>query len=351
MTNWSKISPERFEQLCTEIIESEGFYNLRRMGGSGDRGRDIVAQKESQLFYGSKEIQNWIIQCKRLVNSNLTLEDLGKELNKVRMHKPDYYMIILTNTLNPNIVDWLESVAEQFPFKILIKDIDWLESQLKRQPGLVKFYFENHERVNDLSAIRNSTDLQIYTAGKMPSKAIRGAITKWRADVELEVSTLGIKIGFFHPEYAGCDHTGIYLTETVQEDFRMISQSNLLVAYLEDKEQFGTITEIMVAYSMNKQIAIFIDEKIRTEIKSNEFLDETEIHINEDYYNEVYQKVFKTNHICPCDLMNELEPIHLNDYWFLIELLRLRQPDTHVQMTTEQTISKDVRRYLKKFTA
>jgi hypothetical protein len=350
MTDWSKISPERFEQLCTEIIESEGFYNIRRMGGSGDRGRDITAQKESQLLYGSKETQNWIIQCKRLVKTNLTLDDLGKELNKVRMHKPDYYMIVLSNSLNPNIVDWLEVAKEQYPFKILIKDIDWLERQLKRQPGLVRFHFENHERSNDLHLIRNTTDLQIYTAGKMPDKAIRGQITKWRADLELETSSLDTKIGFFHPEYAGCDHTGIYLTETVQEDFRMISQSNVLVAYLEDKEQFGTITEIMVAYSMNKQIAIFIDERIKTEINANEYEDDSESMINQEYYDEVYKKVFKTNHICPCDLMNELEPIHLNDYWFLIEFLRLRQPDTHIQMTRKETISKDVKQYLKKFT-
>ncbi len=350
MTNWSQISPERFEQLCTEIIESEGFYNIRRMGGSGDRGRDIVAQKESQLLYGSKEIQNWIIQCKRLVKTNLTLEDLGKELNKVRMHTVDYYMIILSNSLNPNIVDWLEGAKEQFPFKIIIKDIDWLERQLKRQPSLVKFYFENHARTNDLYSIRNTTDLQIYTAGKMPHNAIRGEITKWRSDLELETSSLDTKIGFFHPEYAGCDHTGIYLTETVQEDFRMISQSNLLVAYLEDKQQFGTITEIMVAYSMNKQIAIFIDESIKTEIKAKEYEDESEHMINSEYYDEVYEKVFKTKHSCPCDLMNELKPIHLNDYWFLIEFLRLRQPDTHIQMTKKENISSDVKQYLKKFT-
>ena len=113
MADWSKISPERFEQLCSDIIESEGFYNIRRMGGSGDRGRDIIAQKESQLLSGSKEIQNWIIQCKRLVSTNLTAEGLGIELNKIRMHKLDYYLIILTNTLNPNVHDWLEGVKSQ----------------------------------------------------------------------------------------------------------------------------------------------------------------------------------------------------------------------------------------------
>ena len=148
------------------------------------------------------------------------------------MHKPDYYLLILTNTLKSNVVDWLDGIKDQYPFKIIVNDIDWLERQLKRQPGLVKYYFENQNRNENLYSIRNTTDLQVYTAGKMPSEAVRGAITKWRIDTEHEASNLDIKIGFFHPEFAGCDHTGIYLTETVQEDFRMISQSNLLVAYL-----------------------------------------------------------------------------------------------------------------------
>lgn len=345
--NWDKISPERFEQLCSDIMSSEGFYNIRRMGGSGDRGRDITAQKQTQLFFGSKETQNWIIQCKRLVKTNLSIDDLSSELNKVRMHKIDYYLVILSNTLKPNVVDWIDGIRKDFPFKILVNDIDWLESQLKREPSLYKFYFDNEERNEQIYSIKNSTDLQIYTAGKMPSVALRGEITKWRYDLEVDSSKLKNKIGFYHPEFAGCDHTGIYLSETVQSDFRMISQSNLVIAYLEDKQQFGTITEIMIAYSMNKQIAIFIDESIKTEITVPEM--ENEDLVNSEYYEQVYDKVFKTNHSCPCDLMNELKPIHLNEYWFMIEFLSIRQPDTFIKMTNSANVTKDIIEYLKEF--
>ena len=146
MIDWNKISPERFEQLCSDIIESEGFYNIHRMGGSGDRGRDIIAQKESHLLFGSREIQNWIIQCKRYTTTNLTIDNISSELNKVRIHNPNYYLVILSNTLNPNVHDWLEGVKTQYLFKILIFDIGWLEKQLNRQPSLYKRYFENDEK-------------------------------------------------------------------------------------------------------------------------------------------------------------------------------------------------------------
>lgn len=345
--DWNQISPDRFEQLCTDIIRSEGFYNIRRMGGSGDRGRDILAQKQTQLFFGSKETQNWIIQCKRLVKTNLTIDDLSSELNKVRMHRIDYYLVILSNTLKPNLVDWIDGVRKDYPFKIIINDIDWLESQIKREPSLYKYYFENDQRNEQIYSIKNSTDLQIYTAGKMPSIALRGQITTWRNDLEISSTKLKNKIGFYHPEFAGCDHTGIYLSETVQSDFRMISQSNLLIAYLEDNEQFGTITEIMIAYSMNKQIAVFIDERIKKDITVPEL--ETEHTVNQEYYEQVYEKVFKTNHSCPCDLMNELKPVHLNEYWFLVEFLRLRQPDTFIKMTNSENLNADIIEYLKEF--
>jgi hypothetical protein len=347
MADWGKISPERFEQLCTEILQSEGFYNIRRLGKTGDKGRDILAQKQSSLLFGSNETQNWVIQCKRYVSSNLTIVDVGEELNKVRMHNIDYYAIILTNTLNPNLHDWLESVKKQYPFKILLFDIDWLEGQLKRLPILYQTYFEDKERNPAFQSIQN-TDLQVYTAGQMPSKAIRGEITWWRKELEKESSKLSKKIGFYHPEFSGCDHTGIYLSETVQEDFRMISQSNLVIVYLERDELYGTIAEIMIGYSMFKQIAIFIDESIKTKIISDESRKDFSDTLS--YYEEVYQKVFKTNHSCPCDLMNELEPIHLNNYWFIIQFLRLRQPDTHIQMTSKETAIKDMISYLKKFT-
>lgn len=82
----------------------------------------------------------------KICNSNLTSNDLGEELNKVRMHSPDYYTIILTNIVNPNVHDWLEE-------------------QLRRHQS----YFENKGRNPAFQSIHQTTDLQVYTAGQMPS--------------------------------------------------------------------------------------------------------------------------------------------------------------------------------------
>lgn len=341
MINWSKLSPDRFEKLCSDLLELDGFFNIRRIGGSGDRGRDILANKQISLFQGLNEVQNWLIQCKRYAKTNLTIDDLCHELTQAKAHKPDYYALIICNTLIPNVYDWLENVKSDYNFKIKILDVDWLDRQLKRRPSLVKEYFENHTRKIKYPIVENP-DLQIYTAGKMPSEAVRGALTWWRENLQRETLKFGHKIGFFHPEFVGCDHTGIYLSETVLNDFHMISKSDLFIAYLEENEQYGTVTEIMIAYSLNKQMAIFIDENIKIEM----------IHAGKDEdidYSEEYEKIFDTNHSCPCTLMNELEPIHYNKYWFLIEFLRQKDSSINITMTKRGTAIEKMVSYVKKF--
>lgn len=339
LPKWSTISPDRFESLCYNLLEGEGFFNLRRIGGPGDRGRDILANKQIVLMQGYNEVQNWLIQCKRYAKTNLSTDDLNHELTQAKAHNIDYFALIICNTLLPNVYDWLEMVKKSFSFKIVIFDVDWLNTQLKKQPTLVKIYFENLERKKTFEIYEN-TDLQIYTAGKMPSKAVRGSLPWWREEFQKKILSSGKKIGFYHPEYAGCDHTGIYLSETVVDDFQMISKSNLIIVYLEENEQYGTITEIMIAYSMNKQIAIFIDESISINITKDG---------NEPNYLEVYEKIFNTNHNCPCNIMNELMPIHFNKYWFLIEFLRQKNSGIYITMTNREKVIKDIVKYTLEF--
>jgi hypothetical protein len=339
MKDWSKLSHVRFEKLCSDLLEQNGFFNIRRIGGSGDQGRDILANKQISLIQGLNEVQNWLIQCKRYAKTNITVDDLNHELTQAKAHNPDYYALIICNTLIPSVYDWLESVKSDYKFKINVLDVDWLDRQLNRQPFLAKEYFENYDRKRSYEIVEN-TDLQIYTAGKMPSEAVRGALTWWREALQREILKSGQKIGFYHPEYAGCDHNGIYLSETILNDFRMILKSNLVMAYLEENEQYGTITEIMIAYSLNKQIAIFIDENIKIEM----------VHKNDDKkISEEYEKIFETNHSCPCNLMNELMPVHYNKYWFLVEFLRQKDSSIHIAMTKKEKVIKDMALYVKNF--
>lgn len=350
MADWSTLSPERFEQLCTEILQSEGFYTYDEWGGSGDRGRDILAQKETLLLFGTKEVQNWVVQCKRFVSTNLSVDDIGTELNKVRMHKLDDYLIIVSNTILPAVHDWLTGVESQYTFKIKLFDLDWFELQMKRLPDLNRFFEvgANIPTRGSVRKIHSKVDLTIYTAGKMSSEAERGAVTWWRAAIEKESARLQKSIGFYHPEFAGCDHSGIDMAETVQHDFQMIYNSNLIIVYLNNEDQFGTMTEIMIGYSLFKQIAIFIDESIQKQFSCENTTDDGNS-ANQQYYDEVYSQIFQTAHSCPCTIMNDHEPIHVNNYWFMIEFLRLRQPDAHIQITNRDNVTKDMLKYLKKY--
>ena len=63
--DWNLITDNEFEELCGAILSKSGFYNIRNIGGSGDRGRDLVAEKDNQIAFGLKRTEKWIIQFEK----------------------------------------------------------------------------------------------------------------------------------------------------------------------------------------------------------------------------------------------------------------------------------------------
>ena len=63
-SDWEDLSALEFEQLCADLVEAMGFTNVRLVGGSSDRGRDIVCEREFQYSPGFSDRFQWAIQCK-----------------------------------------------------------------------------------------------------------------------------------------------------------------------------------------------------------------------------------------------------------------------------------------------
>ncbi|WP_406194765.1 restriction endonuclease [Kitasatospora sp. NBC_01560] len=54
-------SPVRFEEMCRELLERDGFTSAERVGGAGDLGADVVAHD----YLGRRVV----LQCKRYANA------------------------------------------------------------------------------------------------------------------------------------------------------------------------------------------------------------------------------------------------------------------------------------------
>ncbi len=76
LEEWKEVDPLQFEKLTALIFEKLGF-RTKLIGGPGDKGIDIIAQKEGQ---------NVFIQCKRMskVGPNYLREFYGSITDKLK---------------------------------------------------------------------------------------------------------------------------------------------------------------------------------------------------------------------------------------------------------------------------
>jgi hypothetical protein len=130
MIRWSDISPEDFEGLCFELMELNGFKNIKWYGkGGGDKGRDLTAEKFEEPISGIQKLRKWVVQCKRYTTSNLSKADIQEFLAAAREHEPDSVLLVITNTLTTNVRDWLTSINKDYSFDIFL----WEERDLQRE--------------------------------------------------------------------------------------------------------------------------------------------------------------------------------------------------------------------------
>lgn len=337
MVDWSSLSPDEFEELCTAILYKNNFHDITKMGNTNDRdrGRDIVAYKTRTIMSAMDKDEKWIVQCKRYLASPPKIAKLRESLDWCKVHKPDGMIFFITNRLASETKDWLDGVKKDYGFDIRIADVDFLDDVLSRDPQLQRRFFEKPKVVLDpwyesLIGPRPPNSFLVYTAGEMPEEVERGAIGEWRQKLESEMESKHLNVAFFHPEFVGCDHGGINPDVTVSMDSYMIQKSDAVIAYLTNEELLGTITEIMLSYFQNKKIAIFIDESILYTIYNQDDPKLADV-------NELYSKVFKTKHSCPCNLgISSSDTIDRSKYWFLLNFLVQNRGDLIINVVNQK---------------
>lgn len=323
--------PDGFEQLTTALLYKYGYLDVHNIGGSGDRGRDILAHKPKHVLGNLVTDETWIVICKRYVASPPTPAALESDMAWATAHSPDGVMIVFPHKMTSGTHDWIRDYGSRYKFEIKPVDIDFLNNELETDSHLRNRFFPPPSLAKEEAVIVNTgwyerliqprTELlTIYTAGKMPAEPTRGAQMKWRIDLEHEARKVRSEIAFFHPEFIGCDHTGVNADETVASDAAMIRRADAIVAYLDQDELYGTITELLVAHQQFKDIAVFIDEEI---LYSDEGKRDTA---------KLYEEAYRTRHGCTCMMhsssRNEL--LETNKYWFALTFLDINSANFHV---------------------
>ena len=151
-SDWEKLTPDQFEELCTKLLELLKFENVHHLGGPGDRGRDVVCEKTIESGPGITERFSYVIQCKHYPKS-INKANLLDDLAAATEHKCDIWWLMTTAKLTPNLADWLNdaSKSDKYPFKIDYVDRDKLEQMLSRFLKLIKQYFPDKVSATELA--------------------------------------------------------------------------------------------------------------------------------------------------------------------------------------------------------
>ena len=147
---WSELSPRRFEEFCADVLWALGFTNVRRIGASGDRGRDILCEREIAYSEQFSDRFSWLVQCKH--TPRLDKASLAKDLAAAIEHRPDVWWLMTSAHISPSFHDYLTNQSRfgLVPFRIGYVDGRLLSRLCVRFPSLVEKFLprvaENRER-------------------------------------------------------------------------------------------------------------------------------------------------------------------------------------------------------------
>ena len=151
--DWSALSPKRFEEFCVEALWTLGFLNVRQIGGSGDRGRDILCEREVTYIEQFSERFSWVVQCKH--TTRLGKASIAKDLAAALEHRPDVWWLMTSASVSPDFHDFLtkQSRAGLQPFRVGYLDGHLLSRLCVRFPVLIDKFLPHVAKNREHTAI------------------------------------------------------------------------------------------------------------------------------------------------------------------------------------------------------
>lgn len=140
--DWRELSPLRFEQFCADLLAHLGFENVRRLGGSGDKGRDIVCERTIEFAPGVSGRCNWIVQC-RHTPEGLSKSHLMDAMASAVEHRCDFWWLMTSAVVTSGFADWLRILGRTnaYPFRTSYLDREMLARLVAQFPQLAATHF------------------------------------------------------------------------------------------------------------------------------------------------------------------------------------------------------------------
>lgn len=145
--NYDYMEGHEFEHFCAEILEKNGFVNVKVTQGSGDDGIDVLAEKDD-ITYG--------IQCK-CYSSNIGNSAIQQAYSGIQMYKCDIG-VVLTNRY---FTESAKKTAQAT--KIKLWDRDKLDNLIKNAGITSSIDTDTTPSITEISDSSSTLNNMIYT--------------------------------------------------------------------------------------------------------------------------------------------------------------------------------------------
>ncbi|MBV6734533.1 restriction endonuclease [Priestia megaterium] len=151
----------QFEDLCYELLENNGFFNLDWIKGGGDRGRDIVADINIDYEFLGKKTETWHFECKNH-STGIGEAEIHEKIGWALANLPDKLVFLVSTNITPDGKLYISKMQSRF------KPIYYIEGKilkkfLLKRPALIEKYFMNDYRKVLRNSIREFQSRKIKT--------------------------------------------------------------------------------------------------------------------------------------------------------------------------------------------
>ncbi|MCW4012509.1 MAG: restriction endonuclease [Candidatus Bathyarchaeota archaeon] len=108
------MSDRIFEELIADLLRSMGYLDVRRVGGTADRGVDVEGYREDEFGHKTK----YIVQCKFYDTAPVSSPDIQKFAGALTIHGADRGIFFTSSTFTREAIE----IAEDNPITLIDGD-------------------------------------------------------------------------------------------------------------------------------------------------------------------------------------------------------------------------------------
>lgn len=151
--DFSKLNGTQFENLCYDLIQNYGFFDLVWMKGAGDRGRDIEAKVLVNYNLLGEINEHWHFECKNHTKGVGTGE-IHSKIGWAQANRPDKLVFLVNPHLSSDAKQYIDKMRKTSCCPIFYIEAEQLKKLILKSPLLIEKYFISETKKLIINSIK-----------------------------------------------------------------------------------------------------------------------------------------------------------------------------------------------------